>query len=207
MSAPQVSRQSDVQGIQCLPSELETSICVGVLSHHAAPAGIPPTDIHYDFISFLAIAQRLNVDFLPITWQPALDSLGKGATAEVSQSLVNLQMSFAFKRTALSNLPWQGQYQEQERRALRALISEVSVLSHPLIRRQANIINLEGICWEIGREDKVLPVLVFEKAQLGDMHRFMDSDLGKALSIEDRLKMCIGVGTAVMVMHSCRKFQ
>jgi hypothetical protein len=161
-------------------------------------------DIHYDFISFLAMAQRSNVDLLPITWQPALDSLGRGATAEISQSLVSLQMSFAFKRTALSNSLQQGQ--EHERRALRALISEVSVLSHPLIRRQPNIINLEGICWEIVEEDKVLPVLVFEKAQLGDMHRFMDSDQGKAFRIEDRLKMCIGVGTAVMVMHSCRKF-
>src|SRR5271169_1466246 len=52
----------------------------------------------YDLISFLATVQWREIDCLPITWQPALDSIGRGATAEIRQSLVNIQMSFAFKR-------------------------------------------------------------------------------------------------------------
>lgn len=51
----------------------------------------------YNLIAFLAIAQKLEIDFLPITWQPALSKVGAGGTAEIRQSLIHLQMSFAFK--------------------------------------------------------------------------------------------------------------
>ena len=51
------------------------------------------SDIHCDFLSFLGIAQMLRIDFLPITWQPALETVGHGGTAEIRQALVNLQMS------------------------------------------------------------------------------------------------------------------
>ncbi len=56
------------------------------------------SDQDYDFVSLLALAQKLRIEFLPITWQPALQGIGLGATAEIRQSLMNLQMSFAFKR-------------------------------------------------------------------------------------------------------------
>ena len=55
-------------------------------------------NFRYDFITFLETCQNLDIDFLPITWQPALDALGAGGQSEVRQSLVSLAISFAFNR-------------------------------------------------------------------------------------------------------------
>src|SRR5271168_3103668 len=85
-----------------------------------------------DFISFVATAQRCQVDLLPITWQPALGIVGSGGFAEISQSLMNVQMSFAFKRV----LP-----RHQHESTFSRLETEISVLSHPRIRHHPNVIN------------------------------------------------------------------
>jgi hypothetical protein len=50
----------------------------------------------------LAISQRLGIDFLPITWRPALGLLASGGTAEILQSPINQHMSFALKRNTLT---------------------------------------------------------------------------------------------------------
>src|SRR5271154_3930657 len=142
----------------------------GILSENAGLANPPAPELPYDFINFLAVAQWRDVDFLPITWEPALDSVGAGATAEIRQSLINLQLSLAFKRVHLERL-CPGHY----RNAIRALISEALVLGHPVIRRHQNIIRLQGICWDV-RPDNVWPVLVFKKSQYGDLKRFMMSE-------------------------------
>jgi hypothetical protein len=76
----------------------------GSLLRTAAPAKSTATESQYDFLSFLSIAQNLEIDFLPITWQPALSCIGQGGTAKIRQALVNLQMSFAFKRLVSKGL-------------------------------------------------------------------------------------------------------
>jgi Protein tyrosine and serine/threonine kinase len=163
-----------------------------------------PTSTHSDLISFLATVQNHKLDFLPITWHPALETVGEGATSKISQSLINIQMNFAFKRTKLANLC--ERTPELACRTFRALASEVSVLGQPLVRLHPNMIQLLGICWEVARDEEVWPVLVFEKAEFGDLNSFMNSDRGKALSIAQRLSMCFSIGTAIATMHSCREF-
>jgi hypothetical protein len=113
-------------------------------------------DSQNDLIAFLSAAQRCNVDFLNITWQPSLSTLGVGSSATISQSTFSADIPLAFKRfhddghSEMDFLP---------------LISEVLILSQPTIRNHPNIVNLEGICWEIKpRTEKAVPVLVFEKA-------------------------------------------
>lgn len=44
----------------------------------------------YDLLDFLGVAQSLKIDFLPITWQPALGKVGEGGTAVIYQALVNI---------------------------------------------------------------------------------------------------------------------
>lgn len=179
----------------------------GDISRSASTARVdnPGANAHCDLISFLAIAQRRKVDYTPITWQPGLDILGMGATAEVRQLPINLQASFAFKRTKVPGFSTQDL--ETECGLFRALVAEISILGHPSIREHPYIVNLEGIFWEAGEEDgKFWPVLVFEKAQLGDMNQFMESNEGRQLSLTDKLKLCINIGTAIMIMHSCREF-
>lgn len=172
----------------------------GNLSQNADLVKATTPELPYDFIGFLALVQWREVDVLPITWQPALDSVGAGGTAEIRQSLFNLQLSFAFKRIHLERLcPC------DYRNAFRTLISEVLVLGHPVIRRHPNIIRLQGICWDV-RPDKVWPVLVFKKSQYGDLKRFMTSEPGEQMGIKDRLKLCRDIAAAILSMHSCRKY-
>lgn len=197
MSACTELRQLDLSGHQSIAvaDEPPSFISSSVLFDSAAPANAPQIDTN--FISFLAAAQRLKIDFLPISWQPALDTLGSGATAEIRQALVSLQMSFAFKRITHST--------EFQDRAYRALTCEVAVLGHPSIQNHPNILRLQGICWDVSIKDEVRPVLVFEKAHHGDLEHFMTSDSGYQLSIKERLSLCRDIVTAIATMHGCRK--
>jgi hypothetical protein len=96
------------------------------------------TDVPYDFITFLAIAQRVQIEFLPITWQSTLQQVDIGGTTQINQTLMNLQTSFAFKRVADS--------QKWDERIFQVLIGEITMLCHPSIRAHPNIIKLQGVC-------------------------------------------------------------
>lgn len=169
----------------------------------------PQNRNHLDnLITFLAIAQKLEIDLLPITWQPALSQVGAGATAEIRQSLIHLQMSFAFKR--FKDAAWidaidESQRPKEMKTGFRVLMSEIFVLRHPSVREHPNIISLLGICWDILPSGCVWPVLVFERTALGDLWSFAESEEGKNISIETRLKICADVATAVGDLHQSSK--
>lgn len=174
----------------------------GNLSPTPAAAEKVELCLRYDFISFLGVAQKLDIDFLPITWQPKLDNIGEGGTANIRQSLINLQTGFAYKR-----IKWSRQAQWNESKNFEALISEVLVLGNPLIRNYPNIIRLEGICWDFPPgNDNVWPVLVFEKAQNGDLDKFMNTDTGRGVNLEDRLKLCADIAITLKYIHSYCEF-
>jgi len=176
----------------------------------------------YDFIKFLEVCQNLNFDFLPITWQPALDNLGNGGQAEIRQSLVNLAMSFAFRRVKV-----QGDTRETENTAYQSLVSQITILGYPGIRNHPNIVSLIGVCWDVrpaqaiqlpehiqppddiqfqcgvqSRQWKVWPVLVFEKTKHGDLNCFMASKLGMDLDIAGRLKLCVDIANGLRDLHN-----
>jgi len=150
----------------------------------------------YGFIAVLALAQRLHIDFLPLTWQAALGPIREGGQAGINQALINLQTSLAFK--CFGDSP----NRNDGRTPFQDIVSEMIVLSHPSIRKHPHIVRLEGICWDIPSNDQVWPVLVFEKTQLGDLYHFAKSGNGRSLGMEDRLKLCVDVGIAIMDMHS-----
>ena len=82
------------------------------------------------------------------------------------------------------------------------LISEVLILSQPPIQNHPNIVDLEGICWEIKpMTEKAVPVLVFEKASW-DLQQFMNAREGMNMVLEDRLKICADVGSAIAALHA-----
>lgn len=167
----------------------------------------------FDLVTFLGVAQRLNIDFLPITWQPALDCIGHGATAEIRQASANLQFSFAFKRPVFD--PHLG-FEDFERRLLPCLIAEISTLGLKSIRKHPNIVKLEGIFWEVmssegelvsreapctPRTGGIVPVLVFEKAKHGDLRSFMMQEAGRRLSFAQKMGICTDIAKAVAEMH------
>ena len=174
-----------------------------------------PRDRH-NLITFLGVAQKLGIELLPMTWQPALERIGQGATAEIRESIATINFSFAFKRPSIrSSLS----IEEFEHRVLPCLIDEISILGHPRIRKHANIIDLEGICWEIvcatgmrmsreipvdftTRDQGIMPVLVFQKSKYGDLYHFMMQGRGRELGFSDTIDICIDIARAIAEMHS-----
>ncbi|KAK4117607.1 hypothetical protein N656DRAFT_794064 [Canariomyces notabilis] len=58
-----------------------------------------------------------------------------------------------------------------------------------------------GRIWYLGKTTRVWPILIFEKAGLGTLGDFMKSDQGKALSLEDRGKICCDIASAIAFSH------
>ncbi|KAF8534599.1 kinase-like domain-containing protein [Trichophaea hybrida] len=148
---------------------------------------------HNDLISFLSIVQKWDVDFLPITWNPALGDISQSGSGTICQSTFNQDLSLAFKRYhGFGNEP--GYFLP--------LISEVLILSQPPVVNHPNIIDLEGVCWEIkSPTNEAVPVLVFEKAAW-DLSQFMNSEEALKMSTNDRLQICTDIGNALLTLHA-----
>ena len=160
------------------------------------------SDREYDFLDFLGVAQSLKIDFLPVRWQPALDRVGEGGTAEIREALFNLQITFAFKRI---KLPWSA---FAETRNWSALVAEIVILGHPAFRHHPNVVTIEGICWDIVNGGKrVWPVLVFKKTHHGDLKRFMTLGPGIELDFKNRLDMLLDIALAVRDLHATGRFR
>lgn len=156
---------------------------------------------HNDLISFLAVAQYYEIDFVSVTWEKGRGQMGLGATSKIWQSSLSRRVDFAFKRTKLAERSLVDS--QDEERAFNALVSEISVLRHPSIQHHQNIVNLEGICWEIPpQSERVWPVLILEKSQLGDLESFMYSEEGRATTMHQRLGLCSDVANALIALHS-----
>ena len=177
-----------------LPSFINSTTGV----HSAAPRNIDSTDLHLKLLPALALAQHYHIDLLPISWQPALETGLSGRTSKLSEALINLQLNLMFKRLQPHAL--------NTAHTFKALISEVLVLAQPAFVNHPNILKLEGLCWEVSPTDHdVLPVLVFEKAQYGDLRRFLSDPDSQKLPFQDRIRICIDIGNAISSMHASRK--
>jgi hypothetical protein len=170
----------------------------GIFTRFSASTKRKDNEVQSDLISLLSLVQSCNVDFLPITWQPTLGILGEGGSAKISQSTLTTDMPLAFKRfhEGADSGPGDSGMDFQP------LISEVLILSQPPIQEHPNIVNLEGVCWEIKpRTEKAVPALVFEKASW-DLQQFMNVSEGMNMTIDDRLKICADIGSAIMALHA-----
>ena len=103
----------------------------------ASSASQSAENADYGFVALLGLAQRLRVDFLPLTWQAARGSLeedgkgGRGGQAKIYQSYMNPGASFVFKRFS--------------RNSYHELVSELLVLTHEVVRKHRHIVRLEGL--------------------------------------------------------------
>jgi len=165
----------------------------GIFTKYSASTNHANGHVQSDLIAFLSIVQKCNIDYVPVTWQPDLSSLGVGGSGTISQSTFITDMPLAFKRFHVS---------EDSDGDFLPMMSEVLILSRPPIRDHLNIINLEGVCWEIKpRTEKAVPVLVFEKAAW-DLQQFMGLSEGTNMPIDDRLKICADIGSALMALNT-----
>ena len=142
----------------------------------------------YCFIAVLALAQRMQIRFFYMTWEVMRGRIGGGGQAGINETLVSLQISFAFKRFYH---PHQDPFKET--------VQEIAVLGHPAIRQHKHVVRLVGICWDIPAFNEVWPVLVFQKSHWGDLFKF--SRKLRDMAIEEKLSLCADVGTAIRDMH------
>ena len=159
---------------------------------------------YFDFISILALAQRLDIDFLPISWKPAPRTVGELPTAEFLQALISMQTKFAFKRVkgGLEIRSKAHKSKEYQR-----MYSEILALGQPEIRQHPNVVRLEGLCWDVLPDNKeVRPVLAFEKAGFGSLTEWSASSEGKTAAHSVRLRLCADVANAVRHLHVNRGY-
>ena len=174
-------------------------------------------DISYDFLSFLAIAQSVNAEFIDITMYQGLGFAGRGATADINQALLNRSVALAYKSYVIVGTSPQ--------LVFKALAIEVLVLQQPRIRQHENIIDLVGIGWDIkvSKEkevEQILPVLVLENASIfGTLEMFMKDKAAElqdvVVDVEhnphlglpdfdygDCIRICRGIGRAIQILHA-----
>jgi hypothetical protein len=182
-----------------LPSACSSSVATDpyITRFSVSARRVRPVEAYsdYGFIAVLALIQRLMIDLLPMTWQAALGSLGRGGQGVINQALITIQTSFAFKRFESKGLD--DPYRE--------VVQEMVVLRHPAVRDHPHIVHLIGVCWDIPDSNHVWPVLMFEKTHLGDLDHFMRSGNGRSLRLEDKLKICVEIGIALRDMHQNSK--
>ena len=173
-------------------------------AHHAQPslskevAGLDSE--HLTMYCFLSLAQSHGLEIMPITWEPGREILGRGASGHVNQSLIDIRTSLAFKKHT-----GDGQNELAVRELLRAWMLEIAILCHPQIQRHPNIIELEGIAWDIDpSRSTILPVLVYQRSQLGTLSMHIENNVGK-LSLSHKLKLCFDLASALEMLHSCSK--
>lgn len=151
--------------------------------------------VHYDLLSVLFIAEALDVDIFPITWNTMLGPLGRGATGKVEQAVVNARTSFAFKRS----IPAQ---QQSDKDRYKAIISEIRILRDPVLLSHPNIVELIGIGWDVNPEDTtVWPVLLFRKAEFGNLKNFLSSHAAGDLSWDLKISLCRDVVAGLSCLH------
>ena len=161
---------------------------------------ISASDSHADLLAFLSTAQSNHTDFLPIAWYPAYN-LGRGSFAILNQSPVKAELSFAYKW-----LGWNGQVQDEDTEDLSSSISELAILRHESVANHPNVITLEGISWEVAPENnRILPVLVFEKATYGDLFQFRDTEEGQNLDFRQKVSLCAQILDVLYTLHASRK--
>ncbi|KAI1742956.1 kinase-like domain-containing protein [Xylaria scruposa] len=181
------------------------------LSHSPRPRKIAMA--RFNFITFLAVLQRLQIPILPITWDPERNLIGGGRTGRIAEASLSLESSYAFKRIGDNEKAG-----APGAEIFLPLINEMAILKHDHINGHPNIPDLEGFCWDItprrelvnngtdvtrqGDKFNIWPVLVFEKAKYGDLYQFAQSSKGRQLSIGDRLKLCLDVGNAIAAVQS-----
>ena len=184
-----------------LPEQDDGSYLSGIISYTRSgkvhqSAGSASAE-NYDFLDFLGVAQNLGIDFLPVRWQAALEKAGRGGTAEIRQGLVNIETTFVFKQMKKTQSPM------KEALYFSALIAEISILGHRAVRHHENIVDIEGVCWDvILDEEKVWPVLVFQKTPYGDLNDFMTFGAGRKLNLNKRLGLLTDIALAVRDLHS-----
>ncbi|KAL1612048.1 hypothetical protein SLS60_000271 [Paraconiothyrium brasiliense] len=132
----------------------------------------------------LSLAQTTAVDIFPIIHQPVLGDAGIGATTVIKQSFIGDGFELVFKEVESGP----------------AFLRELSFLCVRSIRQHPFMVTLQGISWNIDDTQAspvIRPVMVFEKSSKGSLWSYMRSEVGRNLTVVQRLSFCIQVAIAL----------
>lgn len=158
---------------------------------------------HYDLLSFLAITERLSnvrlYAFTPSYQHNGGLTIRAGASGIVHDQALSSGRGIIFKRYRTTP-------HSSRRDVFKAIISEVMVLKHPVLARHPNIVDLDGITWDVeverGQPPQVTPVLVLKRAEHGNLADFFRTSQGQSSTLKRRLQLCIDVALALDAMHT-----
>lgn len=157
---------------------------------------------HKDLLAYLSLVQSCEVDMLPVVWYPAL-KVGRGGFAVLNELRVHKEFSFVFKR--LANVQIKA---GEDSKSFGSVMTELAILSHGNVKRHPNVVDLYGVCWEVNpEENRILPVLLLERAQTGDLFKFRDTQVGRKISTESKLSLCRQIAEGLAMLHASGKLQ
>ncbi|PVI08328.1 kinase-like protein [Periconia macrospinosa] len=154
-----------------------------------------PSTRGYGLISFLGLAQRLNVKFLPNRWMTGLQLLGNRGHG--GQATILETPSLAFKRFKPRN-----PYYDDQGDRFQEPVNELIALKSDTIHKHAHMTQLKGLCWDFAENNKVYPVFVFDMSSLGDLYYFASAGEGQNMAFNERLQLCVDIGLALRSLHS-----
>ena len=155
---------------------------------------------HYDFITFLSLAQRLPelrlFDTCPIFDS---DTVHHGASGTVHAIHLGSEKGIVYKQFHVTPFFTEEQVYE-------AICNELLVLEHPVFKYHPNVQKLLGVSWDVQvHSDKlvrVLPVLVFEQADQGSLYHFLDHGSSAEVTLQQKLSICHDIAMSVGTMHT-----
>jgi hypothetical protein len=166
------------------------------------------------FWAFISLCQTRQVDFFPITWYPGLGSAGEGGYGSIYQSNLTNRLSLVFKRWKHASRDITTNRSSPEvftdpnllEPMYRAVMSEVCILTESSVRTCPYIVSLEGVCWE-RYDSKVFftPVLVFERAQYGDLAGYMAMQRSRP-GVVDRFTLFLNIARGLLLLHRNREY-
>lgn len=157
----------------------------------SSESGDPEISEAWVLYKILVMAQRLCIDFLPVTHQQTLGSIGRGATGVVRQGYINSRLELAFKTAE----------------TLSKFLNEMITLSLFSLRTHCFTVTIEGLGWTIQDETgDIRPALVFEKAAHGSLESFMRGNVGRSLNMAQRIALCCQIAIVMRDMEEWRSW-
>ncbi|KAI7763522.1 hypothetical protein LZL87_010577 [Fusarium oxysporum] len=81
-----------------------------------------------------------------------------------------------------------------------SISTEIAILKNEHLRKHENIIDMVGICWGVYSDRIVIPGLVLETAQGGDLWRYLQNSV--ELDARDRLRLAIHCYQGLLALHT-----
>ncbi|KAF5684756.1 CAMK DCAMKL kinase [Fusarium denticulatum] len=110
--------------------------------------------------------------------------------------LAMLHLSDVVLRVPKRTVDWDS---EKGRDLSESICTEIAILRNEHLRKHENITNMVGICWGVDNDRAVMPVLVLETAQGGDLCKYLESST--ELDARDRLRLAIHCFQGLLALH------